>query len=122
MNTPTNRLEIVYRRIDDLKPDPKNPRQHSTKQIRQLARSIETGEIDLKIAGIEGEPAAEAPADAEVEPSTTLKVSRPGDLWLLGDHRALCGSVLDTAALPALMGDERAAMVFTDPPYNVPID
>src|SRR5437879_376839 len=42
MNTPTNRLEIVYRRIDDLKPDPKNPRQHSKKQIRQLARSIET--------------------------------------------------------------------------------
>jgi uncharacterized protein YciW len=37
-----HRLEIVYRRIDDLTPDPKNPRRHSRKQIKQLARSIET--------------------------------------------------------------------------------
>ena len=34
----------------------------------------------------------------------------------------LCGSALDAAAFTALMGEERAAMVFTDPPYNVPID
>jgi DNA modification methylase len=34
----------------------------------------------------------------------------------------LCGSVLDPAALQILIGEERAAMVFTDPPYNVPID
>src|SRR5882762_9317899 len=36
------RLEIVYRPIGELKPDPKNPRNHSRKQIKQLARSIET--------------------------------------------------------------------------------
>src|SRR5204863_3650773 len=43
-------------------------------------------------------------------------------LWLLGRHRVLCGNALDPAAFSALMGEERAAMVFTDPPYNVPID
>ena len=49
-------------------------------------------------------------------------LSKIGDLWLLGRHRVLCGSALDAAAFAALMGEERAAMVFTDPPYNVPID
>ena len=34
--------EVVYRPINDLKPDPANPRQHSKKQIRQIAKSIET--------------------------------------------------------------------------------
>src|SRR6266851_661327 len=37
-----HRLQIVYRQIDQLKPDPRNPRHHSRKQIKQLARSIET--------------------------------------------------------------------------------
>jgi hypothetical protein len=35
-------LELVYRRIEELKPDPRNPRQHTRKQIKQFARSIET--------------------------------------------------------------------------------
>src|SRR5205823_10935838 len=37
-----HRLELVYRPIDELKPDPRNPRHHSRKQIKQLTRSIET--------------------------------------------------------------------------------
>jgi DNA modification methylase len=49
-------------------------------------------------------------------------VSRRGDLWLLGDHRVYCGSALDEAAYAGLMHDEQAAMVFTDPPYNVSVD
>ncbi|MBX9927041.1 MAG: ParB N-terminal domain-containing protein [Hyphomicrobiaceae bacterium] len=48
-------------------------------------------------------------------------VSRLGDLWLLGNHRLYCGSALEAASYAALMGDEKAAMVFTDMPYNVPI-
>jgi DNA modification methylase len=83
---------------------------------------FEMGEIDLRITGLEGEPAAEDPADAKVQPASGPPISKPGDLWLLGDHRVLCGSILDSAALQILMGEEHAAMVFTDPPYNVPID
>jgi DNA modification methylase len=206
------RLEITYRPIAELKLDPQNPRRHSLKQIKQLARSIETfgftvpalvdrednvvaghcrilscrelgwseiptialdglsdakrralriadnrlaenaewderllaeqlkdltladldfsievigfemGEIDLKIAELDGEPVTADQADAEFEPASGPPVSKPGDLWLLGRHRILCGNVLDTAALQSLMDEERAAMVFTDPPYNVPID
>jgi DNA modification methylase len=46
---------------------------------------------------------------------------RPGDVWELGPHRLVCGNALDPTTLAALMGTERAQMVFTDPPYNVPV-
>jgi DNA modification methylase len=65
---------------------------------------------------------ADDPADDLPEPSARPPLSKIGDLWLLDRHRVLCGNVLDPAAFTALMGAERAAMVFTDPPYNVPID
>jgi hypothetical protein len=206
------RLEVIYRAIDDLKPDPKNPRQHSKKQIRQLAGCIkalgfnspvmidrddklisgharlaaccelglkeiatirldhldeaqqrafmiadnrlaetatwddrvlgehlrdlarleldfslevtgfEIGEIDLRIALLDGQAATDDPADAGVEPAATTPVSKRGDVWLLDRHRIGCGSILDLAAVQTLVAEDRAAMVFTDPPYNVPID
>lgn len=46
---------------------------------------------------------------------------RTGDLWQLGPHRLICGNALDPQTLSDLMGEDRARMVFTDPPYNVPI-
>lgn len=49
-------------------------------------------------------------------------VSAPGDLWQLGRHRLFCGSALDEESYRQLLGDERAQLVFTDPPYNVKID
>src|SRR5262245_53365599 len=206
-------LQVVYQRIDRLQLDPKNPRSHSPKQIRHIARSIEAfgfnvpvlvdadlkviaghgrvmacrelgwievptirldhlnaaqakafmiadnrltetsvwddallaenlkelslldldfnleatgfdvGEIDLRIAGLtthgqgESDPADEVPAVNPAEP-----VSSAGDLWLLGRHGVYCGNSLEAAAYAALMQGQRAAMVFTDPPYNVKID
>jgi DNA modification methylase len=65
---------------------------------------------------------ADDPADAVPELSLGPPVSKLGDLWVLGRHRISCGNALDPDAFAALMGEERAAMVFTDPPYNVPID
>ena len=206
------RLEVVYRTIDEIKPDPANARRHSGKQIRKLADSIETfgfnvpvlvdaelnavagharlaacrllglaevptlcldhlspaqlrafmladnrltelaqwddrllaqqlkylsllgldfslevtgfemAEIDLRIESLEHLPRPDDdPADALPGPANP-PLSKIGDLWMLGNHRVLCGNALDAAAFAALMGDERAAMVFTDPPYNVPID
>lgn len=47
---------------------------------------------------------------------------QPGDIWALGPHRLICGDSRDQATIAALMGDERAQMVFTDPPYNVAIE
>jgi DNA modification methylase len=207
------KLIIVYRQIDELKPNPANPRHHSKKQIQQIAASIdafgfnvpvlidregnviaghgrlwasrelgwtevptlcldhlspeqarafmitdnkltenadwndrllaqqlkdlsllgldfsleitgfEMGEIDLRIASLGDLPEPDAdPADILPEPVEGPPVSRIGDLWELGRHRVLCGNALDFAAFAALMGQERAAIVFTDPPYNVEID
>jgi 16S rRNA G966 N2-methylase RsmD len=57
------------------------------------------------------------------ELSTGACVSRRGDLWHLGyHHRVLCGDALDHDVVMGLMPDERAAMVFIDPPYNVPVN
>src|ERR1700730_15721597 len=84
---------------------------------------FEMGEIDLRIAALEGPPLQdEDPADVLPEVAAGPPVSKLGDLWLLGRNRLLCGSALDTAAFTALMRQECATMVFTDPPYNVPID
>ena len=46
-------------------------------------------------------------------------VSQLGDLWMLGNHRLLCGDSTSADDLAKLMGDELADMAFTDPPYNV---
>ncbi len=79
------------------------------------------GEIDLRIEGLEVTPQA-GPDPADQLPSGTgPQVSRPSDLWLLGRHRVYCGNALDDAACEALMAGDMAAMVFTDPPYNVKI-
>jgi DNA modification methylase len=48
-------------------------------------------------------------------------VTQEGELWILGKHKLFCGSALKKSSFIALMGDETANMVFTDPPYNVPI-
>jgi DNA modification methylase len=86
------------------------------------ATGFEMGEIDLFIENlsppIEGE---EDPADALPEPYTT-QVSQIGDIWKLGKHRVLCGDALNGRSYSELMQGHRAAAVFTDPPYNDPID
>ena len=57
--------------------------------------------------------------DDQVPEVQERPVSKPGDVWILGDHRLLCGSATESTDVERLMAGERAAMVFTDPPYNV---
>lgn len=81
---------------------------------------FETAEIDLMIEGLETAETDEA--DQIPEPKDDRPaVTRIGDLWLLGRHRLLCADALDSASYERLMAGESARMVFTDPPYNVPI-
>jgi len=205
------RLAVTYLPLDTLKPNARNPRQHSKKQVRQIANSIATfgfvmpvaidrnqmviaghgrllaarllnfvevpvirldhlteaqarayaiadnrltensvwddrllaealkelsvldldlrlevtgfdmAEIDLKIEGLGALP-EEDPADEVVLAEAGKAITNAGDLWLLDSHRLYCGSALDEAAYATLLAGEPAAMVFTDPPYNVPID
>ena len=48
-------------------------------------------------------------------------ITKPGDLWILGDHRLLCGDSTDVLAVERLMDGKKADMVFTDPPYGVSV-
>ena len=50
---------------------------------------------------------------------TKEPLTRLGDVWILGDHRLVCGDATKKEDVNKLMGDEKADMVFTDPPYNV---
>ena len=197
-----HRLKIVYRNIDEIRPNPHNPRTHSRRQIKKLARIIknqgfvvpllddrygnllagharleacrllglteipticlehlnerqaqafmladnrlaelsqwddrllaehlrelslaldfeielsgfELGEIDLRIESLNS--AAEKEADAADAlpqmPTSKLPVTRTGDLWLLGEHRILCGNALEESSYVALMNGKFAAMV-----------
>ena len=65
-----------------------------------------------------GDATDETPRLPELASATT----RNGDLWLLGRHRLLCGDARSCENFDHLLEDERMDLVFTDPPYNVPID
>ena len=84
---------------------------------------FETPEIDILLdQDAESNGNVSGPEDDVPVLPAGRAVARPGDLWALGPHRLLCGNALDASAYDALLTGERADMVFTDPPYNVPID
>lgn len=207
------RLAILYVALSVLVLDPRNPRQHSARQIKQIARSIEafgfvvpllvdchnrivggvgrymaaqllgidvvpiiriehlteaqlkafriadsrlselaswndrvlaetlkelseleldfslevTGftmaEIDLRIEGLSAADNDAADSADQLPPPTNHPVvSKLGDLWHLGRHALLCGNALSDDSFHALLGHKRAQMVFSDPPFNVPIN
>jgi DNA modification methylase len=57
--------------------------------------------------------------DAAIKAAQSSPVAKPGDIWLLGEHRLACGDSTDREAVQRLMGQAKATMTFTDPPYNV---
>jgi DNA modification methylase len=83
---------------------------------------FETADIDSLIAGLNG---ANEGDDVDRLPDideTAPPITRLGDLWLLGRHRLLCADATKAESYARLLAEEQAQMVFTDPPYNVPID
>lgn len=80
-------------------------------------------EIDFTLDAVRNSDpdGSDAAADRIPEMDSTA-VSRSGDLWLLGRHRLLCGDARSGEDYVRLMGGAPADIVFTDPPYNVPID
>jgi DNA modification methylase len=81
-----------------------------------------TSDVDLLLEeAAEANGAATGPED-DIPALASETVTRSADLWLLGNHRLLCGDARDTGAYAALLEDATAQFVITDPPYNVPID
>src|SRR4051812_39774679 len=76
---------------------------------------FEPGELDDLLAHPGGQPSF--PDDAPPPPETP--VSRPGDLWRMGEHRLLCGDATRVEDLQRVLDGGLADLVFTDPPYNV---
>ena len=76
---------------------------------------------DLDFAIVEPEP-EDAESSVEHPILTGNAVTQVGDLWGSGPHRLYCGDARDVKSWEVLLGDERASLVFADPPYNVPID
>lgn len=81
---------------------------------------FEIGEIDVILNENEDSKAKEDIADEIVTPIAQA-VSGVGDLWSLGDHWLYCGDALKRASYEVLLRGQFAQMVFTDPPYNLPI-
>jgi DNA modification methylase len=95
----------------------------------ELARIRDEDVVDLDVLGFSGLEldqllaAADGGDDAaldEAPPLPEVPITRPGDLWICGPHRVLCGDATKLEDVKRALGDGRLAdMGFLDPPYNV---
>jgi hypothetical protein len=77
-------------------------------------------EIDALLADLdEGDVSPTEVDDPGPEEPPVNPVSRPGDLWVLGNHRLLCGDATSGEDIARLLNGDRAALLSTDPPYCV---
>jgi ParB-like chromosome segregation protein Spo0J len=78
------------------------------------AIGFDMGEIDLRIESLD--PKETSAVELPIPEVSGPAVTRVGDLWLIGQHRLICGDARSGAAHAELIGAERATAVFTDPP------
>ena len=101
-------------------------------KIADLIVEIDNGAVPLELTGyteddmenllaaLAGEGDAEADGSDDVTAEfPEFAMSKPGDIWLLGEHRLICGSAADPETVSKLMNGKKAHLVFTDPPYGV---
>jgi DNA modification methylase len=108
-------------------------RSHENAQWDDELLRLEFGDLkldgfDLELTGFDGEQLENLLGAEQVEGLTDpdeapevpeVPVSRPGDLWILGDHRVLCGDATVLTDVEKLMDGQLANMSFCDAPYNV---
>jgi len=98
--------------------------------LRIEIAALQDDDFDISLTGFDADALAELMAgdesdgqgqsDDDVVPEVAeTPISRPGDVWLLGGHRLLCGDSTVAESYEWLLGGEPVDMVFTDPPYNV---
>ena len=77
---------------------------------------FDAGELEQLLAAAEGDTSE---AEDEFPEPPVEPISKPGDLWLLGDHRVLCSDATVLADVERVLDGSLADMAWTDPPYNV---
>lgn len=93
-------------------------------------KELEESDFNLDILGFSedelkelknfGEPQTEAKSEEDEIPEAPIEsITKRGDVWILGEHRLVCGNTTMFDDVRKLMRDDCAAMIFTDPPYNV---
>jgi DNA modification methylase len=99
--------------------------------LRLEFQDLESLNFDLDLTGFDAEEIERLLAGGDAEQQTGLTdedavpeaeddpVTRLGDLWLLGDHRVLCGDATNLADVERALGGVLADMTFVDPPYRV---
>ncbi len=97
--------------------------------LAALLAEIETGDAALarmlaELADQHGipRPILGDPDEVPPVPDEADVYVKPGELWLLGDHRLLCGDATDTAAVARLLDGTAPTLLATDPPYGVSLD
>jgi DNA modification methylase len=93
-------------------------------ELEALLKEVETGNEALKkmLADLAKEAEKLLPREVAEDAVPDLPqnpITNSGDLWLLGRHKLLCGDATVGKNVARLFGGDLAAMVFTDPPYNV---
>jgi DNA modification methylase len=92
-------------------------------------QELEIEGVDLEMLGFSKEELdgllnslepTEGLTDEDAVPETPEEpITKPGDIWILGKHRLMCGDSTSVDAVDRLMNGDKADMVFTDPPYNI---
>ena len=98
--------------------------------LRLELEELKLDDFDLALTGFDAdelleimageETTTEGNTDEDAAPEVPVTpVSKSGDVWIMGQHRLLCGDSTDATSYDTLLGNERVAMIFQDPPYNV---
>ncbi len=75
-------------------------------------------EIDALLASLDATPQGKTDPDA-TPPVQVEAITRPGDVWVLGQHRVMCGDSTVPNHVERLMNNEKAQLMQTDPPYGI---
>jgi hypothetical protein len=93
---------------------------HRLSEEHDIAPWFEDGDVEALLEQVEQLDPVEGKTDPDEAPEPPADpITKPGDLWILGNHRLLCGDSTDVLAVERLMDGKKADMVFTDPPYGV---
>lgn len=88
-------------------------------ELENLGPDLDIDMLGLKDFVIEPFEKLEPGSDEDEVPEVVDPITKRGDIWLLGDHRVMCGDSTMIDDVEKLMNGEKADMVFTDPPYGM---